>query len=417
MKLHFVKRVRPMFLYFTTVFILAAPVSTISCKKAIQVSGNDEQNDQAQQKTDVAPSFTYQKIFTGGQDGYHSYRIPSIVRTNANTLIAICEGRTDSNRDYGNINIVCKRSTDNGVTWQALQTIAGPGNYTDGNPTAVVDKTNGKIWVFMMHNDSTHYSNPDGTYLAFQPGDRTVWACYSTNDGVSWSAPVNLTSSTQPAGTTQDYTGPGVGIQKAHGSNIGRLIIPTYGRNIYSDDNGATWHNTTYASGTSKSTEATIVEKLNGDLMRNDRGISTAPYERQVSVGFIGTGGFSTWTSDPHLPDPKCEGSIMRYNDPKPNRIMFLNSASATTRTTMKIRITYDEGLTWAIDRNITISAPAPAKFGGYSSMTKTADFMVGALIEFNEDGGDSSTSHRSIEFVKFNLPWILNGATEPAGY
>jgi sialidase-1 len=37
----------------------------------------------------------------------------------------------------------------------------------------------------------------------------------------------------------------------------------------------------------------------------------------------------------------------------------------------------------------------------------------VGALIEINEAVGDD-LGHRSIEFHKFNLPWILDGAAEP---
>jgi sialidase-1 len=97
---------------------------------------------------------------------------------------------------------------------------------------------------------------------------------------------------------------------------------------------------------------------------------------------------------------------------------MFLNSASTETRGKMRVRITYDEMGTWPISRrifdNLTEQQAIDQGRGGYSSMAKTADFMVGALIEVNENTGSSSTSNRSIEFHKFNLPWVLNGATEP---
>ena len=53
-------------------------------------------------------------LLRGGEEGYHSYRIPSIIRTTAGTLIAFCEGRKEENRDYGNIDIVYKRSRDHG---------------------------------------------------------------------------------------------------------------------------------------------------------------------------------------------------------------------------------------------------------------------------------------------------------------
>jgi hypothetical protein len=49
-------------------------------------------------------------------------------------------------------------------------------------------------------------------------------------------------------------------------------------------------------------------------------------------------------------------------------------------------------------------------KEGGYSSIAKTADFTIGALVEVNENVDDSSTSHRSIVFRKFNLPWVFAG-------
>jgi sialidase-1 len=111
----------------------------------------------------------------------------------------------------------------------------------------------------------------------------------------------------------------------------------------------------------------------------------------------------------------------MRYNADSPTRIVFLNSASTETRTKMTVRISYDEADSWPIYRRLS-DAPLPSwsglgngsvAEGGYSSVAKTADYFVGALVEVNEDTSDSEVSHRSIVFRKFNLPWILNGATE----
>lgn len=84
----------------------------------------------------------------------------------------------------------------------------------------------------------------------------------------------------------------------------------------------------------------------------------------------------------------------------------------------MRVRISYDGGLTWPVSRKIydwlTDSEAFAQGKGGYSSMVKTADYTIGALIEINENTGDSQNSHRFIEFHKFNLPWMLNGSTEP---
>src|SRR5262249_24442938 len=120
------------------------------------------------------------------------------------------------------------------------------------------------------------------------------------------------------------------------------------------------------------------------------------------------------------LPDPKCEASVLRYNTDSPHRrIIFLNPNGTGQRCNMTVRISYDDGVTWprsralydAVSCNYTSSTVV---YGGYSSMFKTSDYCAGALIEYNEDVHHSDTIHKSIEFNKFNLSWILNGQTEP---
>mgnify|MGYP001027155771 CR=1 FL=1 len=365
----------------------------------------------------LAPSqsHTYIKLFDGGPSGYHSFRIPSIVKTKNGTLVAICESRRWNNTDWGDINVVYKRSTDNGNTWSGLGEIIGTGNGTWGNPTSVYDPdkgTNGRIWVFLSWNDGTHTSM--ATIDSW--GDRKVYSCYSDDNGVKWSAPVDRTAALLPPGYKWDAMGPGIGIRTTI-NHPGRLIIPATRRNIYSDDHGATWR---YQSIPGQTSEGAIVEKMNGSLLRNDRP-TTANWEtakrRWISSGTI-ENGFATFTPQDVLLDPACQGSILRYNTDTPHRIYLLNSASTVSRGKMRVRISYDDGKTWPVSRRIydwltEDQAVAQGK-GGYSSMIKTEDYHVGALIEINEDVSNSSTSHRSIEFHKFNLPWILNGNPEP---
>ncbi|WP_295121181.1 exo-alpha-sialidase [uncultured Chitinophaga sp.] len=366
--------------------------------------------------TAAAQSHSYVKVFDGGNtSGQHSFRIPSIVKTKNGTLIAICECRRWNNSDWGDINVVYKRSSDNGATWSAMGEIAASGDDTWGNPTSVYDPsqgTNGRIWVFMNWHD--------GTYTAISQvnawGKRKVFSSYSDDHGVTWSTPLDRTTGLLPPGYTWDAVGPGIGIVTSV-NHPGRLIIPAKGRNIYSDNHGSTW---TFALSATGSDEGTVVELMDGRLMRNDRAVSSQwelSKRRRVSVGTI-EGGFPAFSSDETLLDPKCEASILRYNTDNPHRIVFLNSASTTTRGKMRVRISYDDGQTWPVSRRIydwltEAEAQSQGK-GGYTSMIKTADYHVGALIEVNEDTGNNETSHRSIEFHKFNLPWMLNGSTEP---
>lgn len=394
-------------------FTLAALVilSNTACKKG--AAGEPATDTSRKAETEATQTHTYVKIFDGGADGYHSFRIPSIVRTNDNTLIAFVEGRMSWNKDYGNINVEYKRSTDNGSTWSSMLEVVGAGQGTWGNPTSVVDRTTGRIWVFMNWNAANkNIGGTDGFDKVDTWGDRKVYYSYSDDDGVNFTTPTDMTSTLLPPNYKWDAIGPGVGIQTSNGT----LVIPAQGRNIYSTDHGVTWQYQLIPGGTG---EGAIVELNDGRLMRNDRAVSTVwanAKRRHVSRGTL-AGTFSSFSPDDVLLDPACQGSIVRYTG-TPDRIMLLNSASTDTRCKMRVRISYDGGVTWPLSRKIYDWLTDDQAFdqgkGGYSSMVKTADYTIGALIEINENTGDSDNSHRSIEFHKFNLPWMTSGATEP---
>src|SRR5437016_5025776 len=67
---------------------------------------------------------TQTDIFVAGAEGYHTFRIPSVVVTKKGAVLAFCEGRKNSRSDTGDIDVVLKRSLDNGATWQRLQVVA-----------------------------------------------------------------------------------------------------------------------------------------------------------------------------------------------------------------------------------------------------------------------------------------------------
>jgi sialidase-1 len=366
-------------------------------------------------------------LFDGGGESlngtlYHSFRIPSLLRTTKGTLLAFAEGRAESNEDYGNINAMVKRSADDGATWSGLAEVVGTGQGTWGNPTSVVDRDSGTIFLFLSWNAAgMSQSGADGTTPITAWGDRRVELFTSSKeeDGTTWHGPVDLTTAVTPKKHADgsvwawDAVGPGAGIQ----TTSGRLIVPATNRNIYSDDGGQTFHSATMAQGQEVTGESTVLELTDGRLMRNDTAVQ-AKWEtaksRWVARGTI-EGGFGAYAPDPQLPDPHAEASVLRYNLDTTPRIMFLNSASTVNRQAMTIRVSTDEGLSWPVSRPLS-DAPLPSwpelgtgnvVEGGYSSMAKTADKEVGALVEVNEDVDTNDTSHRSIVFRKFNLPWI----------
>lgn len=406
---------------FCYLILITCIITGCSKNQNDDISKEVNQNAKTGQAKTSAQIFTSMTLFNGGNEGnngitYHSFRIPSIIKTNNGTLVAFAEGRRWSDSDYGDINIVFKRSTNNGSTWSAMGEVigSGPGSWT--NPTAVYDWSlgvNGRIWLFMEWNDE--HKNQWSDFAAW--GDRRIHTSYSDDHGATWSAPVDRTSTLTPSTYKWDCVGPGIGIKTLY-DNPGRLIVPAYGRNIYSDNNGTTWQYQSIPGGTD---ESTIVELINGSLMRNDRPGTTlwnASKTRRKSVGTISSG-FPAWSTVTALPDPKCEGSMLRYNTDAPNRrIIFLNPNGTDKRCNMTVRISYDDGVTWPISRALFSSAncdyaASTVVHGGYSSMAKTADYCVGTLLEYNENVSVVG-SHKSITFRKFNLAWILNGNSEP---
>ena len=59
-------------------------------------------------------------VYTEGEAGYAGFRIPVIIRTGDGTLIAFAEARRHDKRDNGDIDLVMRRSEDDGHTWGCL---------------------------------------------------------------------------------------------------------------------------------------------------------------------------------------------------------------------------------------------------------------------------------------------------------
>ncbi|NRB53623.1 MAG: exo-alpha-sialidase [Saprospiraceae bacterium] len=356
------------------------------------------------------PQFKEMNLFKAGMEGYHSFRVPAIVSTRRGTLLAFCEGRKNSGEDYGDIDVVYKRSTNNGTSWSPLKVLFSVKGGTCGSPTAVADMINGRICVIMSYNDRKYAerSMPPEYEAVDEWGERRVFLNWSDDDGLSWDNLQDLTKELLPRNYTWDAIGPGAGIQLRHGPKAGRLIIPALGRNLFSDNHGLTWQQQQIRSGTS---EGTIMQLCNGDLLRNDRGDAgafKARRRRQISISSNNGNSWSSWRSSNDLLDPLCQASLLRYNDSYPQRLLFLNPATTLpglpNRKKMSVKISYDDGITWPVERILDPNN------GGYSSMAKTENGHIASLQEARENNNTAYT----IKFRRFNLPWILNGEPEP---
>jgi sialidase-1 len=76
-------------------------------------------------------------LFENDADGYKNYRIPGLLVTAKGTVLATCEARRTSGKDWDQIDILLRRSTDGGRTWSARRPIANVPGPKLKNPLAL----------------------------------------------------------------------------------------------------------------------------------------------------------------------------------------------------------------------------------------------------------------------------------------
>jgi sialidase-1 len=318
-------------------------------------------------------------LFVSGEGGYHTYRIPALVVSSGGAILAFCEGRRHSADDAGEIDLVMRRSSDNGKTWRGMQVVSSEDGMTCGNPCPVLDGVSGVTWLPFCKNLG------DGGQAAICEGKapRTVWITKSSDDGATWAEPIDFTAQAKDPAWTWYATGPGHGIQL----RTGRLVVPCdhidginrsieeagHSHVIYSDDRGSTWR---IGGAVERGTdESCIVEMRDGSLYincRNYRGARRRAYARSYDGGRT-FGGFG-W--DEALVEPICQGSMTRMaGGGSADAVLFSNPASAK-RERMTIRASYDGCRTWVTSR-LLYDGPS-----AYSDLAIAPDAEVLCLYE-----------------------------------
>jgi sialidase-1 len=340
-------------------------------------------------------------VWTAGEDGYHTYRIPSLLVTTKGTVLAFAEGRRKGTSDTGDIDLLMKRSDDGGKNWSKQSVLWDEGPNTCGNPCPVVDRFTDTIWLLMTHNLGKDREADISANKS--QGTRTVWVTSSTDDGATWAAPRDITSEVKDPPWGWYATGPGIGIQINRGPHRGRMVIPCDQKNtgrfshvIYSDDRGKTWKlGGKTADGCN---ECQVVELAEGRLMLNIRNSDREQKHRQVSTS---DDGGLTW-SKPHrdlaLIEPVCQASILRNRWPAgfgPGEILFANPAS-TKRERMTVRLSTDEAKTWAYSRVLWEGPSA------YSCLGRLND---GTILCLHEAGKKSP--YETILLSRFSAEWL----------
>lgn len=385
-------------------------------------------------------------VFRNGEHGYACFRIPSLVRAGDGSLLAICEGRVQNCRDHDRpIRVVCRRSLDNGRTWGQLtvigENVLGDGEeYIAQNPSPVVDLLDpqypqGVVFVVFNKTEFSEFKMTEGK------GVRRVCVTRSLDHGLTWEPPVDITGQVHrpfnPAYTAvyadaaqryhhpedwrQQVSATGHAIQLRGGGpgspTHGRLFyaasVTVGDRDVYhsqnyafwSDDHGQSWQ----VGGISPHeghNEAMAVELEDGSVMVNIRNYHDGkPVGRRAVVvntfDQVGDIRFGEHAQDPELIEPTIQASIHRYafraetGLGQPGCILFAITDHPSRRENLSVRVSYDDGRTWACKRVID---PGPS---AYCDLVVQKDGLVGILYERNYG------PEYGICYTSFSLAWL----------
>lgn len=373
-------------------------------------------------------------LFQAGTDGYSLYRIPGVVATSQGAVLAYAEARKSERGDWCTIDIVLRRSEDQGRSWSPMRKIAAvPGPHRK-NPAALALKS--------VNPDDVTYNNPAaivdrrGTvHFLFCLEYMRAFYMRSEDGGRTFSNPVEITSAFEQFRPEYDWkvlaTGPGHGIELRNG----RLVMPVWlstgtggGAHrpsvvsvIYSDDRGKTWRRGDIAVPNTSEfvnpSETAVVQLSDGRVMLNVR--NESKQHRRIVV--TSKDGATKWSAPRFVPDllePICMASMIRLSLARGegrNRLLFSNPDNLERaagkaepgrnrdRKNLTVKLSYDEGETWPVSR---VLEPGVA---GYSDLAVTRE---GTILCFYERGGRDKDHFKTafLTLARFNLEWLSYG-------
>lgn len=156
---------------------------------------------------DESPALEKSDLFQARQGGYHIYRIPGIVVARKGAVLAWCEARKNDPWDYGDIDIVLRRSADRGATWSEPVVLVDAGEAPAHNGVAIADRAGGLHFLYCTAYSRCFYK-------------------HSRDDGATFSEPVEITDVFAGFRPQYDWqliaTGPGHGLELASGRLLAR---------------------------------------------------------------------------------------------------------------------------------------------------------------------------------------------------
>jgi sialidase-1 len=351
-------------------------------------------------------------VFQGGQEGHAIYRIPAIISLPNGDLLAFAEGRVHGSDDYGDVNLVMKRSLDGGFTWSRLQMLVDYDSLQAGNPAPVVDlhdpkHPKGVVYLFYNTGNNHEYD------VRMNRGVREIWMIKSFDLGKKWTEPENITLQVHkpnnpnfnpeyknPADWRHYANTPGHAFQFQKGKYKGRIFVAAnhsvgdpqenfaeyQAHGFYTDDHGKTFKIS--ESITFPGSNESIAAELSNDRMimsiRNQKGDI-----RNRIIAYSSDGG-NTWDEqyfEDQLPDPVCQASILDIGFQNGKTILaHSNAANKMDRNNLTIHISFDEGKNWDLTIPVDYTGDkTKLPWTAYSDLAVIDEEHLGILYERND--------------------------------
>lgn len=395
------------------------------CIKATEVDGKPVQNSGDASREIL---LARKNLFRAKIDGATAYRIPVLTTAWDGSLIAITDNRKYSTKDIPeDIDILVRRSTDNGKTWSEPVVMAQGTGYKQGFGDACIVKTNTENELLCMFiggqglGPSTPYDRIK-TYIS-----------KSQDNGQTWSKPEDISGQIfagERSNWYASFCAAGNGLKTRNGILMFVAAMrhnsstTLYNHVVYSNDNGKTWNVSNCAM--QGGDEAKVVELNDGRILMSIRhqnggerfyNISNNVPTKDEPVSWTQkyTSNCDSWSD---MIEPACNGDIVRYTSTKDgydkDRILHTVPNDISTRQNVSIFISYDEAKTWSIKKTLCKALSA------YSSIAILNDGTIGVYLEdryYNPDEDDYDVY--STHFLNFSLDWLTDGAdkyTAPDG-
>ena len=368
--------------------------------------------------------FEEQIIFDPVELGYTSCRIPGILVTKDNVVLATVEARPGTGGDWSGNDILLRRSADGGRTWGPIVKIVDHSDYGEGpiNNFCMVDDADGVVHALFCQD----YAR--------------VYQIDSRDGGLTFSAPREITEVFQRV----EYPWRVVAVGPAHGTRMrnGRLVFPVWMADstanpiqarprmhmpsvttaVYSDDNGRSWRMGTIAGPDTPETvnpnETVAVELTDGSLLFNMRNMTVPKRRRLITVSPNGATNWSKPVYDEALLEPICMASLVRQSWPtetEPGRIVFANPdvleqvlrkhPFMMDRKRVTAQLSEDDCKTWCAKRVIH-EGPS-----SYSDLGVDADGVLLCLYECDlycaPNGVPGNMTTRNVTLARFDIDWI----------